>query len=207
MKLYLARHGETTGNVGKFFQSSSTPLTKLGIMQAKLLAKRLRSFNIDLIYSSPLDRAKKTSEIISKKIHAPIEYWKELEEFKRPSELSGVLHNDPKAQKIIKIVTKNYSQKKGKFSDEENFYDLEKRSVQIIKHLTKNHSTQNVLCVSHAGFIKFLVCKTIFANKLTPEISNFMVTSFSSENTGISILHYDQNSKWKLLAWNDTSHL
>src|SRR3712207_163192 len=63
--IYLTRHGQTEWNLNKRLQGwKNSPLTKLGISQAKALGERLKDTQIDVIYSSPIERAYKTAEII-----------------------------------------------------------------------------------------------------------------------------------------------
>ena len=68
MKIYVVRHGETVENsnnclVGRI----NSGLTEEGIKQAEKVCEYFKDKKIDLIVSSPLDRCKMTSEIISKK--------------------------------------------------------------------------------------------------------------------------------------------
>ena len=47
MEIYFVRHGQTIWNVEKRFQGlSDSPLTELGITQAKLLGKKLKEYKI-----------------------------------------------------------------------------------------------------------------------------------------------------------------
>ena len=64
-KIYLVRHGQTVWNVKKRMQGhQDSPLTKLGILQANWAKEALDDIKIDIIYSSPSNRAYKTAEII-----------------------------------------------------------------------------------------------------------------------------------------------
>lgn len=66
MRLLLTRHGQTDWNVqGKAQGRTDTNLNETGIEQAKMLAEKLMDYNIDVIISSPLKRARKTAEIIA----------------------------------------------------------------------------------------------------------------------------------------------
>ena len=89
MKLYLARHGQTEYNAMSLHQHGDVELSELGIKQAKVLAKRFSKIPIDLIYSSPMTRAKKTAEIINKNLKKEIIYTDFLKEKKNPSEIVG----------------------------------------------------------------------------------------------------------------------
>ncbi len=66
-KLIIFRHGETDWNLNKICLGSKhdISLNKTGIAQAEDLAKRLEGEKIDLFFSSPLSRAKKTAEIVN----------------------------------------------------------------------------------------------------------------------------------------------
>ena len=68
MKLYLVRHGQTEHNASSLHQDEKVELSKQGKKQAIILAKRFSKIPIELIYSSPMNRARKTAEVINKKI-------------------------------------------------------------------------------------------------------------------------------------------
>lgn len=63
MKLYLVRHGQSTGNIGGTLMGQSDhPLTPLGEDQARAAAERLAAFGPMPVYSSDLPRARATAE-------------------------------------------------------------------------------------------------------------------------------------------------
>ena len=65
MKLLLTRHGQTDWNVaGKIQGTTDIELNETGKIQAKETGKKLLNYDIDVIISSPLKRAKNTAEII-----------------------------------------------------------------------------------------------------------------------------------------------
>lgn len=73
MRLLLTRHGQTDWNVqGKAQGRTDTELNSTGIEQAKMLAEKIKNYNIDVIISSPLKRARKTAEIIATGRNIPI---------------------------------------------------------------------------------------------------------------------------------------
>ena len=68
MRLYVVRHGETLENANNCLVGRlNSSLTNEGINQAKKVSEYFKDKNIDLIVSSPLDRCRQTSEIISNK--------------------------------------------------------------------------------------------------------------------------------------------
>ena len=65
MKIYITRHSKTKWNEEKRLQGrKDSPLTKEGIDNAFALKDHLNSFKFDYIYSSPIDRAYHTAQIL-----------------------------------------------------------------------------------------------------------------------------------------------
>ena len=65
MKIFITRHSKTLWNQEKKLQGwKDSPLTKEGINDALLLKKRIKDISIDYCYSSRINRAKQTSEIL-----------------------------------------------------------------------------------------------------------------------------------------------
>ena len=62
--LYVSRHGETEDNLHDNLRSSNTQLTDKGVNQAKEIGEKLKGVNIPIIYSSSLDRAVHTSNLL-----------------------------------------------------------------------------------------------------------------------------------------------
>jgi len=68
---YFARHGKSQANADNAIADDSSPLTKEGEAQARKLGRDLKSADIAIIVSSPLERAYKTAEIIAKQLKIP----------------------------------------------------------------------------------------------------------------------------------------
>lgn len=65
-KIYLIRHGESIANTKGIYQGQTydTPLSVLGMRQARAVAKRLKHEQIAAMYVSPLTRTKQTAQEI-----------------------------------------------------------------------------------------------------------------------------------------------
>ena len=207
MNLYLVRHGESIGNVNRTHQGENVPLSEGGKKQAYQLSERLKSKNIDVIYASPHLRTRQTAEIISSNLSLPIEYWDQLKERRRPSEIEGLSYDDPKAQKINEITKTNQIIAEWKYSDDESYGDLLKRAKAIEEHLINHHAGQNVVCVSHIAIMMLIALHNILHEQLSPEIFSQFYHHSRHANTGITHLEYSEKNGWYLATWNDTSHL
>ncbi|KKU03948.1 MAG: Alpha-ribazole phosphatase [Candidatus Woesebacteria bacterium GW2011_GWC2_47_16] len=207
MNVYLVRHGQSQGNLKGQFQHPESPLSTLGKEQAKILAGRLKRVSFDIIYSSPLERARQTSEIISRELGKPVEFWEDIQETRNPNEILSLSSHSSKAKRIKKLIKENFHKEDWRYSDEETFGELSKRGNRVIKHLLRYHKAQNVLCVSHAGMIKMILAKMIFGDTLTPEIFWNFKHHLWAKNTGITVCGYVEEFGWLLETWNDTAHL
>jgi len=64
LEIYLARHGETEWSAsGRHTGSTDIPLTPRGEQRAAALRPRLASIHFDAVFSSPMQRARRTAEL------------------------------------------------------------------------------------------------------------------------------------------------
>lgn len=66
LRVFLARHGQTDGNLNRRAQGwTDTPLNETGRTHAALLAERLAGVHLDAIYSSTLSRSRETAQAVA----------------------------------------------------------------------------------------------------------------------------------------------
>jgi alpha-ribazole phosphatase/probable phosphoglycerate mutase len=67
LTVYLLRHGETSWNAegNKYCGRTDVPLTEKGISQARQAREQISGLSFDAVYSSPLQRAFRTAEIVA----------------------------------------------------------------------------------------------------------------------------------------------
>lgn len=77
---YIFRHGETDYNAQKRWQGQGIDidLNKTGLKQAEDLAEKMQHLGLEIIYSSPLKRARQTAEFVAKKTNTQIKLLPEL---------------------------------------------------------------------------------------------------------------------------------
>lgn len=143
--IYFVRHGETDYNVKGIAQGQlDIPLNSKGREDAKTLSELLKNYNFDIIYSSPLSRAKETAEIINSKHNVEIKYDDRLKEFfagKRQGTTADQWDKETDADFMINPE---------KYGAESNlsFYT---RCVEAYEDIPKD---KNVLIVAHGGVYK-----------------------------------------------------
>ena len=159
-KLILVRHGQTEMNAQSlYFGKLNPPLNDLGISQAYQAKEKLLDIDYDIIYSSPLERAKQTAEICNY-LDKEIIFDSNLEEinfgifegltFKQISE------KYPVEVKKMKEDWKEYNYVTGE-SPKEMF----QRAVSFLETLDY---TKNNLIVAHWGIINCIISYFISGN-------------------------------------------
>jgi broad specificity phosphatase PhoE len=149
MKLFLVRHGETDHNAKKLLVSiTDVPLNEKGREQARLLAKRLKNEQIDVIISSPLSRARETAEIIAEQHGKKVIVSKELIERN-----FGALEREPtsKLREAVAASGKEFYD----FTPEngESDMDVQKRIVPFVESMIKKYNGKNLLLVTHGVIV------------------------------------------------------
>jgi probable phosphoglycerate mutase len=158
-KFYLARHGQDLDNAAGILNGHrDQPLTTLGIQQADELAKMIKAAGIqfDKVYSSPLQRARKTAQIITASLMLdPPEVMKLLTE-RNFGMLSGRMTSEIEAlcaPNILKTDTITYFlSPKGA----ETFPELLERAGVLLDMLQIKHPNQTLLLVTHGDLGKML---------------------------------------------------
>jgi broad specificity phosphatase PhoE len=208
-KIYFVRHGESEGNVSSVRQTVTASLTEKGRSQANFVSERCVKLPVEVVVSSTMNRAKETAEIISQRTSQTVDYSDLFVERRRASVVLGKPKDDPVALEIDREIKANFSQPGWRLADEENFDDLKDRALAALDYLVKRPE-ENILVVTHGFFLRIIMATVVFGNSLTGEQCDRFIYSLHMENTGITVLGYDENRKsnpWWLWTWNDHSHL
>jgi len=161
VKLGVIRHAMTSWNLEKKIQGSKDiALCPEGIRQAGLWGEILRPEKYDLILSSPLIRARQTSQIIAGKIGVDIEYDRDLRE-QDFGEWEGKRLNDIKNQAPGEI--KIQESKGWDFCPPggEPRTMVLKRTLKALHKAAKEFDKKHVLIVTHNSVMKTLIYKIL----------------------------------------------
>lgn len=206
MNIFLIRHGQTLLNQTNTHQYSSTPLSKIGLREARNFANHLKSAKIDKIYSSPLLRAKQTAGVISRIWEKEYTVLDGLREIKKPSEIEGKSHNDPIVQQIKHSIKDKFSNENWHHSDEENFLDIKKRVLNI-RDFLEIKKENNFLLITHSVIIKMFISLCLFNERLTTKEFLLIYEKMYISNTGITHCCFSIDLGWKVMGVNNTTHL
>ncbi|MCG2690052.1 histidine phosphatase family protein [Candidatus Parcubacteria bacterium] len=207
MKVYFIRHGQTEYNAQYLHQNENAVLSKEGLKQAKVLAKRFSKIPIDIILASPMQRTKQTAEIINKELKKEIIYSDLAKEWKRPTEFEGKTKEDPLVSKMHRLANLHQDDAIWHFSDEENFIEFKNRIKKLLDFLTLKVKQKNILVVSHGGPIKMITLLMALGERVVPQIFYGFVDTFRVNNTSITLCQREKGKMWSVEAFNDHRHL
>lgn len=144
LRVYLARHGQTDGNLKRIAQGwTDTPLNETGREHAAMLAGRLRGVSLDAIYSSTLSRSRQTAEAVAAGRGVTVQSLPGLREIGL-GRFENVALDDP----IMK--TRPPADKRGP-DDGESGAQVEARVSEAVAAIREAHASGTILVVGHAG--------------------------------------------------------
>lgn len=158
MKLFLIRHGETTGDVeDRYGGSYDDDLTTKGRQQAEELAGKLANEGIQKIFCSPLTRAKQTAEYVRVKTHAEVVELHDVRERNHYGVLSGMTKADAKRDypELVGLVADKYSTVEGGESYKDFGVRVESAFAEV-----KNSNHDTIAVLTHGGVLRY-ICRDI----------------------------------------------
>ncbi len=153
LQLYLIRHAESMGNIetDEEFDKTNPPLTAHGKKQAEALGRRFEEQKPDVVYASPLLRARQTAEALNTEI---------------------LLLNEI-SEKDVSVDAEGFS------IIPESDEACAERAEKIINMLKEKHSGKSVALVSHGVFIQFLIRAALGIEAVNFSVYNTAVTKIN----------------------------
>jgi broad specificity phosphatase PhoE len=150
--ILLARHGQSDWNLAQRWQGhSDRPLTDKGRAQARDLAERLSETELDAVYSSDLERARETAEIVAQPRGLRVEVLPDLREVDVGS-WAGLTRTEAELQ-FPEAFRRWIAGGEG-WDDGETYEQLSKRVVRAIWRIAAGHPGERVLVVAHGGSVR-----------------------------------------------------
>ncbi len=207
--VYIVRHGETEGNIGKIFQGPETALNDLGREQARVVAERCKKLPVDTLIASTMARSRETAEIISRATGLSIETSPLFDERGRPSDNVGKSPLDADALLLEAAWMLSLVDEGPKAGDGETFHELKARVMKALAYL-ESHTSESILLVGHGSYLKVLLAVIILGPDHTGAEFKKLMLTMQTDNTGITVLTMDskaEHTKWCIRVFNDRAHL
>lgn len=206
MKLYIVRHGQTELNVIHVLQGNlDSKLTEKGIQGAEKIGEALAETEFDVVITSTLSRAVKTTEIILRGRGQEFIQTPEVGEMTF-GEWQGKTQEEISKTKEDAENYINYFKHPEKYVPVDNGEDFSsllnraKKVLEQIKAYGEDHKDAKVLLVSHGAFIKAIMST----------VKNLELKDFWSEpyitNCSLTIIEIEGDA-YNILLEADTSHL
>ena len=200
-RLILTRHGETIWNLEKKVQGfQDSPLSQLGIAQAKALAKRLKSEGITKLYSSDLPRAHHTALEIGREIGlADVKTMAGLREMSF-GQWEGKQWDSLRDDDALLFAQWENEPHLVQLPDGELMSDVLRRAWLCLEEIIHMHPNETVCIVSHGITVKLLITKA-----LGYEMHQLFETPWQ-HNTAVNIFEVE-NGLFNSILVADCAHL
>ena len=188
-KIFLVRHAQSEANEGRYFAGwRDSPLTQLGVLQARALRKRLKHECIGKAFCSDLGRAKKTLELTG--LDCATIFSSSLRE-KNYGELEGV--------KWSAALDEHHINPFLRAPGGESAADVQKRVWSFFEEKVFPSREKKVLVVSHHTPLVSFACRLL-------EMSLKNLRRLSLGNAGLCLLSREEGL-WRIKLWNSLSYL
>jgi len=194
-RVSIVRHGETEWNLADKMQGiSDSPLTPKGIALAKELGEKLAGMKFSKIYTSDLGRAYNTAKYINEKLGLEIVPESRLRE-RNMGIFEG--HNwayvkEHYPDDFKKAVSEDLEYRIPEGQSKQDYVDM---IADFMKFVTEKHPGENVLLVTHRGFIDFFMRQVL-------GISVNARRCFKVGNTSLNVFSFEKG-RWMLEHFGD----
>ena len=204
-QIIFLRHGQAKNNTERVLsgRTPGVPLTDKGITQAQQTAELLEHMNISAIYSSPIQRAKHTAEIVGEHNSIDVQIDDRLIELDM-GKFTGIPYDEIFASHGNVFMKFYNGELEIAHNGVETFADVKKRVTSIVDEIIEKHPDQNVVLVTHMDPIKAMLSNVVDlspTNLFELIIANASLNLFREKDrkfslSGINVMHptrFDQN--------------
>lgn len=169
LRLYLIRHGEIeSAAMGKLIGQTDVALSPRGERQARILAEKLSSVHLDAVFSSDLQRAYRTAEIIAEQNQTsaqPSAVWREINMGAWEGRALSTL-NDEAPEQVASLINNPES---FEYPGGESFVNFKSRIQEALDQLLLTHPHGEIALIVHGG-----VCRAIIGGILEIRMRKWM---------------------------------
>ena len=198
-EILLIRHGETLWNQqGRMQGQNDSPLTALGMNQARLLGRRLKDVSFAALYSSDLGRAHQTARCIADMTGHEVVADAGLRE-RNFGVFEGLMHTEIKLrypEEYVRFATRDpdYAMPGG-----ESTARFRDRCVACLESIALRHPAKTLVVVTH-GLVLDMLYRTACRMALD------RARGFPLLNCSVNTFRYGHEG-WQAVSVCDVSHL
>lgn len=200
--LYLIRHGATENNLAKppILQGNSVdlPLSPTGRQQAAFVTELLEEHEIAAVFSSSMNRARETAEIIAEPHGLKVTTFNELREVDvgtwEGRSWGEISKTEPEAYRLFMLDASQHG-----YAGGENLSEVRERSAAVIERLMRENLGRRIVVVAHN-----VVNRVFLAPLMHRPMS--MASSIAQENCGVNVIRL-RDDEMKLITLNAAFHL
>jgi len=189
MRIYLIRHGETTGDIeDRYGGSYDDSLSQNGEAQVKGMVKKLIGKDIEVIFHSSLIRATETAQIVGETLEVPLVLVDDLKERNNYGDLTGMIKKEAKEKFPEEVEELEGNPIYHKIPNSEDYYDFAKRIIDVFNEISDGEQ-ETVAIITHGGPIR-----VIFRELIGFEIEGLedcAVIELNKDGDGIEIIGMD----------------
>ena len=160
-RIIFARHGQARNNVDRVLagRTGGIPLTEEGVRQAERASGLLRQMGVSAVYSSPIQRARETAEIMAEGI-ADVSTDDRLIELEM-GRFTGMPYDEIFGSHGNVFLRFYRGEPEVASSGVETFAEVRGRVLGMVGDALERHPGQNVLLVTHMDPIKAMVSSVL----------------------------------------------
>jgi len=197
-QIIFLRHGQAKNNIERILagRTKGIPLTEIGIKQAEHTAELLEHMNISAIYSSPIQRAKHTAEIVGEHNSLDIIIDERLIELDM-GKFTGIPYDEIFTSHGNVFMKFYNGELEIAHNGVETFTEVKKRVLGIVDHVIEKHPDENVVLVTHMDPIKAMLSTIVdlsLINLFELIIANASLNIFREKErkfslSGLNVMH------------------
>lgn len=193
-RVCLVRHGETAWNADRRIQGQiDSPLNSIGIAQAHAAARWLSKVQFTAIYSSDLQRAHRTAEIIAAHHTQPVRLHGGLRE-RMYGKFQGLTYAEAE-QRYPRAYRRFHDRDPDEnFRSGESLSEFSRRVLAALHAIAQRQRGAAILVVAHGGVLDI-------AYRMATGLPLTAPRDFVISNAGVSWIAH-ANGGWQLQSWN-----
>lgn len=186
LRIYLGRHGQTDWNAQERLQGwTDVPLNETGLQQALQLRERLRGIPLDAVYSSALQRSRRTAELAAPGV--PLVNLADLNE-----QSLGKYEGQILTGALLDEFRKRRINPDDSLEGGESRNEHQARVRRALDFIRKNHPSGGAILIVGHGGTNNMILQSLFGNMSD--------VTFRFQNTELLLLELPENAPpilWK----------